>query len=133
MPATLQASPSEDVDEHCAVLGPVDSAREEDYWRRAFWCEHYYRQGLDYEDYAPAYCVGYIGCAQYGGEYEDAENSLCANWERIKGDSRLTLAEARRAMRAAWDRMSDRGEASPARLRTPALFAGAPAAGAAPG
>ena len=59
----------------------------------------------DYEDHAPAYCVGYIGHAQYGGSFEEAERSLWANWERIKGDSRLTLEQARCAMRAAWDRL----------------------------
>jgi hypothetical protein len=85
------------------------NAREEDaYWRRAFWRECYYSAGLDYEDYAPAYCVGYIGYAQYGGDYDDAERSLWANWERIKGDSRLSTEEAGQAMRAAWDRMAGR-------------------------
>ena len=79
---------------------------QDEYWRSSFECERYYVQGLDYEDYAPAYCVGYAGQAQYGGAFEDAERSLCANWERIKGDSRLALGDAIPAMRAAWDRMA---------------------------
>lgn len=133
MPATPQFLAACDLDEHSAVFGPVDAAREDEYWRRAFWCEQYYSQDLDYEDYAPAYCVGYIGYAQYGGEYEDAETSLCANWERIKGDSRLNLDDARRAMRAAWDRMAGRGELSAGRLRQPGLYPAASATGAAPG
>jgi len=84
-----------------------DGARDEDaYWERAHSREHYFKPGLDYEDYAPAYCVGYIGHAQYGGRFEDAERSLCANWERIKGDSRLSQDDALLAMRAAWDRMA---------------------------
>ena len=58
---------------------------------------------LHYEDYAPAYCVGYIGYAQYGGHYDEAEKSLCANWLRIKGDSRLGMEEAMLAVRAAWE------------------------------
>ena len=61
------------------------------------------RAELDYEDYAPAYCVGYCGFAQYGGAFEDADKSLCANWVRIKGDSRLSIDEAMQAIRAAWD------------------------------
>jgi hypothetical protein len=48
--------------------------------------------------------VGYTGFAQYGGTFEDAEKSLWANWERIKGDSRLSIDLARLAMRAAWER-----------------------------
>lgn len=103
--------------EPLAVLSR-DGARDEDlHWERAHRRERYYIPGLDYEDYAPAYCVGYIGHAQYGGRFEEAERSLCANWVRIKGDSRLPLAEALLAMRAAWDRMATRPQARPAASR----------------
>lgn len=81
----------------------IDPLVHEAYWQTVFWGEPYYRKECDYEDYAPAYCVGYIGYAQYGGSYADAEKSLCANWLRIKGASRLTLDEALQAIRAAWD------------------------------
>ena len=84
----------------------VDARAEDAYWERSYWREGYYKPGLDYEDYAPAYCVGYIGYVQYGGAFEDAETWLCANWMRIKGDSRLELDEARLAMRSAWDRLA---------------------------
>ena len=80
------------------------AATEDAYWQQAFRGEHYYSEQLDYEDYAPAYCVGYIGYAQYGGSFDDAEKSLVANWVRIKGDSRLGYEQAREAIRAAWDR-----------------------------
>lgn len=96
------------------VLDPVDAREEDAFWHRAFRRERYYSARLDYEDYAPAYCVGYVGYAQYGGDYADAEKSLWANWLRIKGDSRLGLHEARQAMRAAWDRMAGRGAGEPA-------------------
>ena len=105
----------QDLDGPTAVLGPVDAREEDAFWQRAYRREHYYSADLEYEDYAPAYCVGYIGYAQYGGAYDDAETSLCANWERIKSDSRLTLDEARLAMRAAWDRMAARGMRESAR------------------
>ncbi|MDP3824646.1 MAG: hypothetical protein Q8R33_24505 [Burkholderiales bacterium] len=99
-----------------------DGARDEDaHWARAHRDERYYKAGLDYEDYAPAYCVGYIGHAQYGGRFEDAESSLCSNWERIKGDSRLPLEEALLAMRAAWDRMARQ---SRPRTRRPSIGVG---------
>ena len=42
----------------------------------------------------------------HGGRFEDAEKSLCANWLRIKGDSRLEVEEALQAIRAAWDHAS---------------------------
>lgn len=84
----------------------ADPMRQDDYWRAAYRREGYFRAECEYEDYAPAYCVGYVGYAQYGGEYEQAERSLFANWERIKGASRLTPPEARAAFRAAWERES---------------------------
>jgi hypothetical protein len=77
--------------------------QEDAYWQRVFWAQPYHRAGYGYDDYAPAYCVGYIGYAQYGGCFEDAEKSLCANWVRIKGDSRLEIDVAMEAIRAAWE------------------------------
>jgi hypothetical protein len=96
----------EDVARDAATISRLEAEREDAYWRRNFWQERYYDSAFDYEDYAPAYCVGYVGCAQYGGEFADAERSLWANWERIRGDSRLPLDQALPAMRAAWQRLA---------------------------
>ncbi|HET8746296.1 MAG TPA: hypothetical protein VFM98_11875 [Ramlibacter sp.] len=90
-------------DPEVRIDGRVDPAREDAHWQEVYWAEPYYRADFSYDDYAPAYCVGYIGYAQYGGCFEDAEKSLCANWLRIKGDSRLSIEEALQAIRAAWD------------------------------
>ena len=82
------------------------SAQMEDlYWASNYWKQPYVRADYDYEDYAPAYCVGYSGCVQYGGSFEEAEKSLCANFIRIKGDSRLSWEEAIEPIRSAWARM----------------------------
>jgi hypothetical protein len=84
------------------------SAQVEDlYWSENFWKEPYFHADYDYEDYAPAYCVGYSGCAQYGGRFEDSEKSLCSNFVRIRGDSRLSWEEAREPIRAAWMRVEN--------------------------
>ena len=88
------------------IDGRVRPDIEDAYWQSVYWAQPYYRADYSYEDYAPAYCVGYIGYAQYGGRFEDAEKSLCANWFRIKGDSRLGIEEALQAIRAAWDHAS---------------------------
>ncbi len=90
-------------DPEISVAGRIDAQVEDAYWQSVHIGEPYYRAHLDYEDYAPAYCVGYIGFAQYGGRFDDAEKSLCANWIRIKGGSRLELDDAMQAIRAAWD------------------------------
>lgn len=81
----------------------IDPATQDAYWQSVYWSQSYFRPEYEYEDFAPAYCVGYIGFAQYGGCFEDAKPSLSANWVRIKGDSRLSLDEAMQAIRAAWN------------------------------
>jgi hypothetical protein len=90
-------------DPEVRIDGRIRPELEDAYWQSVYWAEPYFRGDCSYDDYAPAYCVGYIGHAQYGGDFDDAEKSLCANWFRIKGDSRLTLDEAMQAIRAAWD------------------------------
>jgi hypothetical protein len=95
-----------------SVDGRVDFRLEDAYWQGVYRSQPYYRSECSYdEDYAPAYCVGYIGYAQYGGQFEDADKSLCANWIRIKGGSRLTLDEAMQAIRAAWQHAADESAA----------------------
>ena len=105
MAATARDS-LDDAVEQPAALSWLAAQEQDAYWRCRFQQERYWRPDHDYEDYAPAYCVGYTGCAQYGGDFADAQHSLCANWERIKCDSRLSLDEAMLAIRAAWDRMA---------------------------
>ena len=95
----LAGQPQETVLRHYSAQG------EDLFWSGNYWKEPYFRPDYDYEDYAPAYCVGYSGRAQYGGRFNEAEPSLCANFVRIKGDSRLTWNEARDAIRAAWQRL----------------------------
>jgi hypothetical protein len=90
-------------DPEVRIDGRVNPEIEDAYWHSVYWAQPYYRADLGYDDYAPAFCVGYIGYAQYGGKFEDAEKSLCANWMRIKGDSRLSIEDALLAIRAAWD------------------------------
>lgn len=102
----LPLSLVDDEDERAIGILAIDARSHDEYWRAACRGERYFRTDRDYEDYAPAYCVGYVGCAQYGGEYEQAERSLWANWERIKGASRLSLQEAQPAFRAAWERVA---------------------------
>ena len=106
MPVSAHDIDDTDFDAPLTALRLADAREEDEHWSHAFRRERYFQPCYDYEDYAAAYCVGYIGYAQYGGTFEDAEKSLCANWIRIKGDSRLSLEEAMPAIRAAWDRLA---------------------------
>ena len=90
-------------DPEVRIDGRIQPELEDAYWQSVYWSQPYYRAELSYDDYAPAYCVGYIGFAQYGGSFDEAEKSLCANWVRIRGDSRLEYEDALPAIRAAWE------------------------------
>lgn len=105
MQVAPQQFEEETISDRSTALSREEAVREDRFWHRNYWQERYFEDGFEYEDYAPAFCVGYAGCAQYGGEFEDAERCLRANWERIKGDSRLTAEQALPAIRAAWDRL----------------------------
>jgi hypothetical protein len=83
----------------------VNPAAEEGYWRTAYVSAPYYSAGRTFDDYAPAYRLGYDGWARYGGPYDVSERRLASEWESVKGHSRLTWDEAKHASRAAWHRV----------------------------
>ena len=77
---------------------------EADYWRQAYSSEPYLEVGRSYDDYAPAYELGWVSHREYGGEFDAAEHMLANDWDARKGASRLSWLEARPATRAAWQR-----------------------------
>jgi len=74
------------------------------YWRETYSREPYYEQGRLYEDYGPAYELGWLGYRQYGGDFEVADRALANDWDMRKGVSDLSWEQARPATRAAWQR-----------------------------
>jgi len=87
------------------VAATVNPTVEDSYWRGTYANEPYVAVGRTYDDYAPAYRLGYKGWSQYGGSYDASESRLASEWERAKGESSLTWAEAKQATRAAWNRV----------------------------
>jgi len=78
------------------------------YWREAHTREPYYSKDYTYEDYAPGYRTGYEAAGRYLGQdrkFDDLESELRANYERIKGKSRLAWDDVKDAARAAWHRV----------------------------
>ena len=82
----------------------VNPTAEEAYWRNAYRNEPYYRTEFTYEDYGPAYRVGYTGPVRRSGEFETLEGELKNDFDQVRGRSRLRWEEAREATRAAWRR-----------------------------
>lgn len=86
---------------HARVINPM---AEDAYWREAFRQEPYYQPDLNFEDYGPAYRVGYTAPLRREGSFNTLERALAQDFDRVRGRSRLSWEQARKATRAAWER-----------------------------
>ncbi|MDB5945510.1 MAG: hypothetical protein JWQ33_536 [Ramlibacter sp.] len=88
----------------------INPTREDAYWQREFTKQPYYRADLSYDDYSPAYRVGYTAPLRREGSFAALEQDLQQDWTCVKGNSRLTWQEAREATLAAWERVAPQCE-----------------------
>ncbi|HEX7054649.1 MAG TPA: hypothetical protein VF211_12050 [Burkholderiales bacterium] len=86
-----------------------DPAREEAYWREQYRREPYYERGYRFEDYLPAYRIGWEARAarQNTCTFDDIERELERLYRRNRGTSQLGWDKNRHAARAAWERFDD--------------------------
>ena len=95
-----------------AVAQAVNPAVEEAYWREHFTAhavpqQVVYLPGYSYEDYAPAFQLGYMAREKYYGLAFDAiDPALQRDWLLLKGASRLSHEQARAVAREAWNRIA---------------------------
>src|SRR5688572_16924156 len=94
------------------IAEKIDPTREDAYWR-----ENHSRQAFaknrPYDDFAPAYRVGYQGYGEYGvagKTFEESEADLRRKYEMEEAD--LEWTEARAASQAAWQKFDDKGRAT---------------------
>ncbi|MEJ8848239.1 PA2169 family four-helix-bundle protein [Variovorax rhizosphaerae] len=90
-----------------AVAEAGNPTQEDAYWRENYQKESYYDAGRSYDDYRPAYALGWSGRAERGVDYDVAEPALASEWETRRGSSNLDWEQARPATRAAWERVDD--------------------------
>lgn len=90
-----------------AIAESINPTAEEAYWRENYSRESYYETGRSFEDYAPAYRLGLLARTNYGGNFEDAESHLSADWGANKETSTLSWPQAREAAHAAWNRVTE--------------------------
>ena len=84
----------------------VNPEEEANYWRGQYQTAPYYSPGYTYDDYGPAYELGYNSRGRYAGtSFDSVETDLSDDWERTKGRSRLNWQQAKSAARAAWDKV----------------------------
>ena len=96
-----------------AIAEKVNPTEYDDYWATHYKSASYYQPEREWEDYAPAYGVGYHARNNFSeSRFEDIEDQLEAKWDQAKCKSRLAWNEARDAVR------DGRGTGNPAdRLR----------------
>jgi uncharacterized protein (TIGR02284 family) len=87
-----------------AVAERVNPTAEHAYWEGAYDRESYYETGRTYDDYGPAYELGWSSRASAVDEFAAVEPSLAREWEARRGNSSLDWERARPASHAAWER-----------------------------
>lgn len=91
-----------------AIAGRIDPEAEDTHWRTNYSSQPYVAKGSKYDDYGPAYRLGYERYPEYHGRsFEEAESDLQRDWESRRGESRLGWSEARNATRDAFNRTRD--------------------------
>ena len=89
-----------------AVAEHFDPTIEDTYWRDNYSKQSYFESGMSYDDYQPAYRLGWESYPQYTGrKFDDVESDLGRSWDKSKGKSRLKWEQAKHATRSAWDRV----------------------------
>jgi hypothetical protein len=84
----------------------VNPEAESAYWRNSYQSAPYYSPEYSYDDYGPAYALGYNSRGRYKGKnFDSIESNLSDEWNSVKGASRLSWNQAKSATRAAWDKV----------------------------
>ncbi len=88
------------------VAESINPTAEDAYWRDQYAKETYYDRSYTYDDYSPAYRLGYDAYGRYRGKrFDDVSAQLEREYDSTRGKSSLTWEQARHASRAAWDRV----------------------------
>jgi uncharacterized protein YcfJ len=86
-----------------SIAEAVNPTTYNDHWKSNYTTTPYYASGREWNDYEPAYNLGYNGYSTYRGKrFEDVETDLERNWDKTKGNSRLAWNEAKGAVRDGW-------------------------------
>lgn len=89
------------------VAEAIDPTEESAYWRDNHGSQEW-ASDRPYDEYEPAYRMGYEQAAARNARWEDEESELEREWETARGGSGLNWPEARPAARASWERVETR-------------------------
>ncbi|WP_028102650.1 hypothetical protein [Pseudoduganella violaceinigra] len=82
----------------------LNPSEERVYWQDHYRNEAYFNPNYDYDDYEPAYMLGFTARQRYRGTWDELKDQLERDWETVKGKSRMAWEHARDAVRAAYER-----------------------------
>jgi uncharacterized protein (TIGR02284 family) len=87
-----------------AAAEAVNPTAEDAYWRESYQNEPYYVGGRTYEQYRPAYELGWSSVGRYEGDFDAVEPRLADDWRARHSAAGLAWTDVRPATRAAWER-----------------------------
>ena len=91
------------------VAEKIDPTVEEAYWRENHASQEWATQDTSYDDYEPAYRMGYEKRAAHPeSKWDEKETEFGNDWDTFKGKSRLEWEKAKAATKAGWHRVEDR-------------------------
>jgi hypothetical protein len=91
-----------------AIANRINPKAEDEHWRANYSSQAYVPSDSKYDDFAPAYKLGYERYPDYNGQsFDQAEPDLRRDWDTRRGDSRLSWDEAKHATRDAYNRARD--------------------------
>lgn len=78
------------------------------HFQQVFRTTPYYADGMNWDDYAPAYRYGLDTYTTHGGQpFATAASALAEDWGRVRGVSRLSWEQAQPAVEHAWRELDD--------------------------
>lgn len=89
-----------------AAAEAVNPTAEDAYWRENYNREPYYTEGRTYDQYRPAYELGWSSVGRYEGDFDAVEPRLADDWRARHAAEGLAWTDVRPATRAAWNRAS---------------------------
>ena len=91
-----------------AIADMVNPAAEDAYWKKNYSSRSYVTSGANYDDYAPAYRLGYERYSDHQGRsFDEVEPELGRHWDARRGKSSLAWGDAKHATRDAFERARD--------------------------
>lgn len=81
----------------------VNPTEYQDHFKNTYRERPYFKSGLGWDDYQPAYQYGYDTYGQYRGQrFEDVEPRMESEWASSRNNSKLEWSDARGAVRDGW-------------------------------